>query len=240
MMNWKSVAAGLLLFGCLLSGGAKATSLEITPIAVHLVPGQNATTIKVMNRGGAATAIQLRAYAWAQSGDKDVLTPTRDIILSPPIFTIAKGGTQTIRLLLRPGAAGAGERNYRLLIDEVPPVSVAGGNVVIAMRLSVPVIVASAAPKSRSLQWRASRGPGDSITLFASNAGNAYERIQAISATLADGSQPAVAATAANSYILPGVERQWTVQTSAGDARQLRLSVTTQSGKSDQILAVGP
>ena len=36
--------------------------------------------------GGVAAAIQLRAFAWRQDGNQDVLTPTRDIIMSPPIF----------------------------------------------------------------------------------------------------------------------------------------------------------
>lgn len=239
-MNWKSAAAGLLMLGCLFSGVAKATSLEITPIAVYLVPGQTSVTIEVTNRGGADTAIHLRAFGWAQSGDKDVLTPTRDIILSPPIFTISKGATQTIRLLVRPGAAEAGERNYRLLIDEVPPASLGGQNVVIAMRVSVPVIVASAAPEPRELQWRARRGPGGTITLSATNVGNSYERVQAISVALADGSQPAVTLAAANTYVLAGVQRQWIVAEGANVAQQLRLSVTTQSGKSEQILALEP
>jgi len=236
----KPALAALLWLGCLRSGEANATSLEITPVAVHLVPGQNSTMIEVMNRGGLATAIQLRAYAWSQDGDKDVLVPTQDIILSPPIFTVPSGKTQTIRLLLRRGASGAGQRSYRLLLDEVPSATAAKDRqVMIAMRVSLPVIVASAAPKPKSLVWRAKRGPGSQVMLSATNGGNIFDRIHAIAVTLADGSEAKIASTAANSYVLAGAERHWLVQGN-GAARELRLSVTTQAGKSEQVLAVAP
>jgi fimbrial chaperone protein len=237
--KYKLALAALLWPGCLLSGEANATSLEITPVAIHLVPGQNSTTIEVMNRGGLAIAIQLRAYAWSQNGDQDVLVPTHEVILSPPIFTVPSGKTQTIRLLLRPGAPGAGQRSYRLLLDEVPSAAAKDRQVMIAMRVSLPVIIASAAPKPKSLVWRAKRGPGSQIMLSATNSGNVYDRIQAIAVTFADGSEAKVASTASNSYLLAGAERHWLVQGN-GAARELRLSVTTQAGKSEQGLAVAP
>ncbi len=236
----KPVLAAIIALGCLLCGTANATSLEITPVAVHLVPGNNATTIEVMNRGGVAAAIQLRAFAWTQVGDKDVLTPTRDIILSPPMFTIGKDATQTIRLLLRRGPAGRGERTYRLLIDEVPPVNGKTNNVVVAMRVSLPVIIASQAPGAAALQWRAKRGPGGRIMLSATNSGAAFERVHAIAVTMADGSRPPVSPGGANSYILAGAQRQWEVKSNGGAARELRLSVTTRSGKSERVLALAP
>ena len=240
IINRKPVLAALIALGCLLCGQANATSLEITPVAVHLVPGNNATTIEVMNRGEVAAAIQLRAYAWTQTGDEDVLTPTRDIILSPPIFTLGKGATQTIRLLLRRGAAGPGERTYRLLIDEVPPVNAKNQNIVVAMRVSLPVIVASEPSHAGSLQWRAKRVAGGRIMLSATNKGTAFDRVHAIAVTLADGSRPAVATSGTNSYILAGAQRQWVVKSGGGAARELRLSVTTRSGKSEQVLALAP
>ena len=106
-----SVLAALIAWCCLSSSTALASSLEISPVSVNLVAGQNAKVIEVRNRGGSSVAIQIRAYAWSQSGDTDILGPTKDIILSPPIFTIPAGAAQTIRLLLR-GKSGTGERSY--------------------------------------------------------------------------------------------------------------------------------
>jgi len=220
---------------------AQATSLEITPVAVHLVAGQQATTIGVMNRGGAAVAIQLRAFAWSQPGDEDVLTPTNDIILSPPIFTVAKGATQTIRLMVRKQAKLAGQRTYRLMIDEVPPANVGEQQVLIAMRVSVPLVIAAASAKPKALIWHARRSSDDRILLSATNAGTDFDRIYTIGATLADGSHPAVTQSGTNAYVLAGARRQWVLQAGGGkDVRALRLNVTNRGGKSEQILALDP
>lgn len=235
--KWTFVLAGASALACLLAGEARATSLEITPIAVHLVPGAKATTIEVANRGGVPAAIQLRAFAWSQNGNQDVLTPTPDILLSPPIFTLGTDGSQTIRLMLRRGASAAGERTYRLLIDEVPATNPRAQQVQVAMRLSLPVIVGSAAPKARALQWRAMRGGDGQITLSAINLGRAFERVQSIAVTTADGHARTAVTSAANSYILAGAERRWTVPAVA-NARDLRISVTTRTGTSEQVLAI--
>ena len=118
MMRPTPVLATLISLGFLISGEVQAASLEISPVIVNLAPGQNATTIEVKNRGGAPAAVQARPYSWSQAGDEDNLTATQDIILSPPIFTVPAGASQTIRLLLRGGSEAGGERSYRLLLDE--------------------------------------------------------------------------------------------------------------------------
>lgn len=222
----------------LISGEVQAASLEISPIAVNLPPGHHAAVIDVSNRGGPA-AIQLRAYAWTQIGDEDVLTPTQDIILSPPIFTVAAGEMQTIRLLVRGGARTAGERNYRLLLDEVPPANTQKQQVFIAMRVSMPVMVGSSAPAAGTLRWRATRAPGGQISLSATNTGPVYDSISSIALTLADGSHRSVVSRSQSPYILAGAERHWNVQ---GDvpAGELQLSLSTRAGKSEQTLILAP
>ena len=82
----------LLLLGWPFIGEGRAASLEVTPVVVEFAAGQTATTIVVANHGGGPTAMQARAYHWAQAGDQDELTPAQDIIISPPIFTVAEGG----------------------------------------------------------------------------------------------------------------------------------------------------
>jgi fimbrial chaperone protein len=231
------VLAAVISLGCLLSGKIQAASLEISPVIVNLAPGQTATTIEVTNRGGAPAAIQARFYAWTQAGDEDTLTPTQDIILSPPIFTVPAGASQTMRLLLRVGIVAGAERSYRLLLDEVPPANTENRQIEIALRISLPVIVASASSGASVLQWRAERGPGGEIQLTAINAGRAYAKVSAIDVTLSDGSHPKVISRGKNPYILVDANRHWTVQGSGGAAGgPLRLSVVTQAGKSEQSL----
>jgi len=238
-MRPEPILAALMSVGCLLSGTAQAAVLEISPVVISLAAGQSATTIEIRNRGDAPAAVQVRAYAWAQAGDEDVLTPTRDIILSPPIFTVPVGGSQTLRLLSRGGAAVAGERSYRLLLDEVPAAS-QGQQIVIALRASLPVIIAAASPAPKGLQWRVDRGPGGETVLSATNAGLGYDAVQAIAVTLADGSRRSAVARGKNPYILAGAERHWVVDGHRLPAGGLRLNVTSRNGKSEQTLALAP
>ncbi|MEA3044994.1 MAG: fimbrial chaperone protein [Sphingomonadales bacterium] len=232
----KPALAALIAWCCLPSGVANASSLEISPVSVNLVAGQSTRVIEIRNRGGSSVAIQIRAYAWSQSGNTDVLVPTRDIILSPPIFTIPAGASQTIRLLLR-GPGGTGERSYRLLLDEVLSPDAQRSQVGIALRISLPVITAAASPPSRSLRWRARRGPGNQILVSAANTGNVYDKVHAIAVTLPDGSHPAIASSGDNPYLLTNAQREWVVQ-GATPAPTLRLNVTTQAGISEHVLVI--
>lgn len=237
-MRLKPVLVALIAWCCLSPGLATASSLEISPVSVNLVAGQNVKVIEIRNRGGSAVAIQIRAFAWSQAGDTDLLAPTKDLILSPPIFTIPAGASQTIRLLLR-GKAGTSERSYRLLVDEVPSPNAQRNQVGIAFRISMPVIAAAALPPARNLGWRARRGPGNQILVSATNSGNIYDKVHAIAVTLPDGSQPKVASSGDNPYLLPGAERRWIVQGATPPA-SVRLNVTTQAGTSEQVLVVEP
>jgi fimbrial chaperone protein len=233
-----TLALAALLLGCVLAREVEAASLEVSPVIVTVAPGQTATTIAAANHGNTPTAIQARIYRWTQTGDEDVLTPTVEIIVSPPIFTVPDGGTQTIRLLLRGGgSAAAGQRTYRLVLDEVPPATAANRQVTFVLRESLPVFVGAPSPVRPALQWRAERGAGGETTLIATNAGPDYDKVIALDVTLADGSHPKVVSHSASLYVLSGDERHWTVQ--SRDARAggpLHLSVTTLAGKSELTL----
>jgi fimbrial chaperone protein len=235
----KPALAALISLGCLPIDAAIARSLEISPVSVNLVAGQNATTIELKNRGGGSAAIQIRAYSWAQAGNADILSPTRDVIVSPPIFTVPAGASQTVRLLLRGGPGVTGERSYRLLLDEVPPANPQNNQVAITFRISLPVIAAAASAPSRNLNWRAARVAGNRILPSATNTGNVYDKVHAIAVTLPDGSHPNILPAGENPYLLPGAQRHWVVQGSALPGT-INLSVTTQAGKSERTLVVDP
>lgn len=118
---------------------AAAGSFEVTPIRVELAPGQSTTTINLRNLASEPAAVQVRAFNWTQTSDKDDLAPTQDIVLSPPIFTIPAGQVQTVRLLMRARDVRP-DHPWRLLFDEVPQPG-KPGEIAMAMRLSVPVLV---------------------------------------------------------------------------------------------------
>jgi fimbrial chaperone protein len=110
--------------------------------------------------------------------------------------------------------------------------------VVIALRVSLPVIVAAAVTALPALLWRVERSAGGATELTAVNSGKAYDRVLAVEVTLPDGSHPKAVAQAPNTYILPGAQRHWILADGgAMPPGPLHLSLMTQAGKSEQTLS---
>lgn len=212
----------------------------MTPIRIEVVPGQSTTTITLRNLADAPSSVQARAFAWSQAGDEDNLAPTTDIVMSPPIFTIPPGQVQTIRLLLRNRDAQP-DHPWRLLFDEVPAPG-KPGQIVMAMRLSVPVLIESPGAPKPALSWRAEREAGGQFAILVTNTGRRPARLSEVALHTPDGATIALRPVAQNPYVLPGAERRWrTVQGSASrltGGSSLRLTAITQGGTMEQTVAL--
>ncbi|MEO8454785.1 MAG: molecular chaperone [Sphingomicrobium sp.] len=235
---WPSIATLSLSVFC--AAGANAATLTIAPVSVILDSGQTSAVIEVKNSEPNPVTVQARIYGWSQAGNEDVLAPTSDIVMSPPIATIAAGGSQTLRLLLRPGAqAGTDrERHYRILLDEIPDANARRGRVSFAMRSSIPVFVMRPQPPTPSLGWRATRDGDGQVVITATNSAAVYDRIFELTATLNDGSVRNGVLRGTNAYVLPHAQRQWVIPGGHGTG-PIRLNITTRNGKTEQNLSIG-
>jgi len=225
-----------------MAGRASAASLEFLPTHFEMAPSQSAISLEVLNRGGGTTAAQVRPFVWTQHGDNDELTPTDDVVVSPPIFTVPEGESQVIRVLLRIRSKGGSERYYRLLIDQVPPPA-QNHQVVFAIRASIPIFVDSADGGRAELRWRAERTANGQIVFAATNTGRRYAAIESLQVALPDGKRGEAQPMGQNSYVLPGAERRWTSpdRGSAGRGGQVHVTVsTTQAGRVEQDIPLPP
>jgi fimbrial chaperone protein len=78
----------------MLTGGfsmLQAGSYMVKPVRIELSARQLRTTIQIQNLGNEATTIQARVVAWNAKGLEEVLSENDEILLNPPIFTIAAG-----------------------------------------------------------------------------------------------------------------------------------------------------
>lgn len=217
-------AAGFVLgiaSGLLLPARARAASLQITPILIELVGGARTSTIQVENKGGGATNMQVRVFAWTQPPDDDMLTQTEGLAASPPIFSVAEGGAQIVRLVLR-AAPGATEQAYRVMLDEIPGPA-QGTAVVVALRVSLPVFAVPPGARPPLLKWSMESGPDGKPRIAVTNNGGRYARITDLKVTLPDGKTLPAKQLGQTPYVLPNSERRWTVD----DPRQ-----TIRSGAS--------
>ncbi|WP_322044507.1 molecular chaperone [Paraburkholderia sp. J67] len=171
-------------------GAAMAATLQISPVTIEFAAGEVATGLTLRNPGDTPLYGQVRVFQWGQAQGDDVLTPTADVIASPPLIEIAPHSDQLVRLVRAnasssqgAGAAPDSEQSFRILIDELPTPGTPGAEgVTIRLRYSVPVFVdgpggGSARPL---LAWRLVHGP-QGYALRAENAGTKRAQIAAVS-----------------------------------------------------------
>lgn len=186
-----SLAAGILSSAAaqaqatdMASAAAAATaSLAVTPLRVELPTGTSAETVQVQNSTDTPMAVQIRLFAWTQQAGEAVYTPSSDLILSPSIVSIPARQTQLVRVLRKSGAS-AGEKRFRVVIDQLPdPTKARPGVAQTRVRFAIPVFVDRDQAAPAAFAWRVTNG-----TLEVANTGGSSARIVTIALTKPDGS----------------------------------------------------
>ena len=121
---------------------ASAASLGVSPVRVTLSESQSMGALTVRNDGTEPASLQMEMLSWSQAEGQDVLTPTRELLANPPIFTVPAGGSQLVRVGLRRAPDGQRELTYRIVLQELPPPpnpDFMGTRML--MRISLPVFV---------------------------------------------------------------------------------------------------
>ena len=189
---------------------SRAASLQISPVSIQLEATESGKVINLRNDAGDPIHAQVRVFSWDQNDEEDRLTPTRELLVSPPIAEVPAGGQQVIRVLRADRAASAQERAYRLLIDELPS---AGGSaqtgVQFRFRYSVPLFVApSGEPGSPELHWSIVEKSGHPY-LRVSNSGKMHAQLSAVALTTGNVKVPVAAGLLG--YVLAGRARAWSL-----------------------------
>jgi fimbrial chaperone protein len=227
------IAAAATAFG-LSPAAAWAGSFSISPLRVEFSQRVKTAALTVRNEGDAAVIVQAGTWHWAQQEGTDALTPTRDLLVSPAVFTIQPGGSQLVRVALRREVDPARELSYRLLLDEVPAVAAPEfTGLQVALRLSLPVFVAPTAAAAPAYQWQASRTAEGDLAVTLRNEGNAHVQLKSFS-LVPVGTEGELLQQLAPGYVLPGQARTWTLPTGGrqlGGATRLRLSGLTDHGE---------
>ncbi|MHA4869253.1 fimbrial biogenesis chaperone [Duganella sp. PWIR1] len=216
MTGARAWIAGLMM-AQVLAWPALAANLQISPVMINLRAGQGAAGINMQNLGETPVYGQVRVYQWEQKDGDDVLTPTQDVVASPPIIQIAPKTSQVIRLVRRSDQLPVSELCYRILIDEIPKEeNTPGSGVDIRLRYSVPLFVLPADDRAApALAWAVYRKEGGWM-LRVRNSGTQRAQIGALELSNAAGQQ-FVIAPGLFGYVLAGKVREWRLPT-PGDA----------------------
>ena len=226
-----------LTVACVAGCPAGAQSLKVTPVNILMLPGQKATSLTVTNDGASDTAIQIRVYAWTQQDGDDRITPSDEVLLSPPLATIAANSSQVVRLVVRRPPQGR-EGSYRILLDQIPTPSTTPG-VKIVLRMSIPIFVRPKTPATPHLRFHLERD-ATHLYLVAINDGLCHDIVRDLVLSTLDG-RTLKTATSGLPYLLAGSRRRWAVLTQdplPGPSETLRVKARTDSGAIERQVRV--
>ncbi len=156
--------------------------------------------------------IAVHAETWSWRDGRHVNAPTRDLILSPRLFTITAHGGQVLRTMLRRPPDATRELTYRIVLQERLPAPAAAGSVErLAFRMALPVFVAPAGVTPASdLAWSARALPDGRLRVTLLNAGHVHVQVTdfALYAVGTEGATQLVAGESVSTILLGGERRE--------------------------------
>lgn len=214
------------------TGAASAGSFQVNPVRATLSTSLPVGSLTVRNTGSEPAVVQLEVVRWSQQEGKDVYSPTREILATPPIFTVPAGGSQVVRVGLRRSPDPQRELTYRLFLQEVPPPPKPGfQGLQVALRIGVPVFVLPPTPAKPVLRWQVIRTPEGALKLSLTNRGNAHVQVANFKLALAGGAELSTQQVAV--YVLPGQSRDWLVEAATVPSPGATLRVFAQTDAGD-------
>ena len=228
--KWKAaLCAAFLLLAT--SALAEAGMVGVSPLRVDFDAASKSGVVRVFNTGEDEISMQVDARDWAQAEDGTYeYESTSDVIAVPPIFTIAPGETQIIRVGLVGGQSPDRELTHRLFLTELPKPQTdsLGGQLRMRLIVSMPIFTAPAAvePESGLEMIETSIDDGRLRARFR-NPGNTHVRVQEIQAMAATGNDTQV--TEAAVYVLPGSTHDFYFRQSEGQPTISRLVAVTDT-----------
>lgn len=223
----------LLIAGVSFAGAAR---FVLSPVLLTLDPAQGLTTsTTVTNTDTAPAEFTAEVLAWTQQDGQDVLTPTRDAVVSPARFAVAPGRSQVVRVALRraPTTASA---TYRLVLRQtVQPTTTTTGAVTITPRYVFSLPVFAERPAARpNVAVSAVRQDGGAA-LILRNTGDGYGvfrklQVSAAGRTVEIGNQYVLSGTAVTLKLPAELSAATAFELVGEDAAQrpVRLTVNVQ------------
>lgn len=207
----------------LFAGVGSAQAFQVRPVRVDLGSRLPASQLVVTNPTAQTMLIQADAFDWSQNRDKETLNPTTNLIVNPPIFELAPGAQQVVRVGLRRAVESAVEVPYRIWLTQVAtPGEASDSGVQMLLRVSLPVFVTGAGTGAPQAVWQRDANDG-AVELGNSGARHLHVRELRL---VADGAKPEPLGPC---YALPGGLCRWAVPAALRD-KPLRIEADSDAG----------
>ena len=156
---------------------ALTANLQVRPVLIDVVAPGAASKLTLSNNGRESVNAQIRIFKWSQRKGKDILTPTRAVVASPPFVKMKPGGDYKLRIVRVSKKPVKGEESYRIIVDQIPNIKKKSGIAVkFNIRYSIPVFFSQSGVTPPDISW--SLKPGSrNYTLTAKNTGGSRLRV---------------------------------------------------------------
>ena len=124
---------------------AHADGLVVSPTTIELPAQRPVSAFTLQNDRDRETAMEVFAFLWTQDETgANVLTPTKDLVVTPSVFLVSPRAAQTVRIGYVGAASGDSEKSYRILVRELPNAQRQNsGGLHLLIEMSMPVFVPS-------------------------------------------------------------------------------------------------
>lgn len=124
-------------------GVSAASTFQVNPVQIEITRDAPTALLAVRNDSAEPLRFRASAFRWAQGEAGEIqLQPTEDLVFYPEFLVLQPRETRRIRIgaTVEPAAV---ERSYRIVVEELPPETLASlPNVVrVLTRMSIPVYV---------------------------------------------------------------------------------------------------
>lgn len=193
-----------------LTASTFASGLQVWPTKVVIAAERGADGLKLLNNSKQPLHAQVRVFRWSQVNGEDVLEPTRELAVSPPMLELAPGTEQLVRVVRLGPPPMDTEASYRLIVDELPlkENSTSGTGLQYVLRYSLPIFLTphQNTQVSPVLHTRLTRSQ-ERLFLEVDNMGNGHAQVADLTLVTAAARQPV--APGLSGYILPGQRQRW-------------------------------
>lgn len=216
----RALSGAALVFAAVWHFPCQAAVVQLAPIPVEVSWPQAAGILSLTNKATADVALQVRVFKWTQAEGEDVLTPTEEVVVSPPIAAVPAGQTLSVRLVRVAKTPVTREETFRVWVDELPSgnAKAKATQLRILTRYSVPAFFEpeDASGSEPKLSWSLRRSE-HGARLVASNPGGRRVRISGVQLRVPDGKQTAFKpGSEPSGYALAGQYIAWNFESPAG------------------------
>jgi fimbrial chaperone protein len=175
----------VLFFGLAIvqPGASSASAFKVTPVTILLSRRTPTALLTLKNESDRPLRFQASVFLWGQTAEgKMELSPTRDILFFPPIFSVEPGATRKVRLGTT-ATFGSLEKAYRIFFEELPDLEPAGDSIrsqlQIRTRMGIPIFLQPAEIESGSRIDSIAAGAG-TLRFSVRNTGNVHANLRGV------------------------------------------------------------